>query len=46
MSGALQNYPAQWQVAGEGKVEEVAIFVELEVCMAALEALAAMCSLA
>jgi hypothetical protein len=33
-------------VSGEGEEEEVAIFVELEVCMAALEALADMCSLA
>jgi len=46
MSGVFQNYPAQWRVSGDGKEEEVAIYVELEVCMAALETLVAICSLA
>lgn len=46
MSGVFQSYPAQWQASGDGKEEEVAIYVELEVCMAALETLVAICSLA
>lgn len=46
MSGVLQNYRARCQVSGEGQEEEVPIYVELEVSMAALEALAAMWSLA
>lgn len=39
MSGVFQNYPAQWWVSGDGQEEEVVIYVELKVCMAALETL-------